>query len=550
MRLSISVCLLVLWAAPRARRLAQGGAHAAAQGQLRGGPDRVRRPPQGRQGRRPRQHRPVEGAGLAGRVRQGAGRRRRRPWRSCPRTPTCSPAGPSCCTSAAGTTRRSKAADAALAVKDKHFLARWVRAQVFRDRGDAKDADAEVKRIVRIYGDVVNTADEIKTPEDLVVVGLASAENARWNGLADEFQAILEDLYGDAVKFDKDFWPGEYQAGMLLLEKYNRGEALDAFDKALKINPSASEALVGQGVVGPPADGDQGRRALRRARPQVQPAPARGAAAAGRRLPRRRRLRQGAQGAGPGAQGQPARRAHAGPRRGVLPVHERQEGVTTPSSPRSRRSRRSRPSSGSSSASGPTSGGATTSPSRPTRRRSPSGPSWRGRRTTSACSTRASARRPRARRCSTRASRSTASTCASPTCARSSTTSPSTRRSRASTSSCATTPRPTRRSGRTSRSSWSRSTRRWRSGSTTGPRGRSSSRSSRRTTCSAAGPSACRTCTRSGPAPAASWRWCRRTRRRGRASRPASRSTGRACCGTRSSTCSTWRRRTTSSRTG
>ena len=36
---------------------------------------------------------------------------------------------------------------------------------------------------------------------------------------------------------------------MLLLEKYNRGEALHAFDKALKINPNAAEALVGKGVV-------------------------------------------------------------------------------------------------------------------------------------------------------------------------------------------------------------------------------------------------------------------------------------------------------------
>src|SRR5262245_7294771 len=78
---------------------------------------------------------------------------------------------------------------------------------------------------------------------------MASAENARWNGLADEFQAILEDLYGDAIKFDKAYWPAELQAGILLLEKYNRGEALDAFDKALKINPSASEALTARGVV-------------------------------------------------------------------------------------------------------------------------------------------------------------------------------------------------------------------------------------------------------------------------------------------------------------
>lgn len=141
-----------------------------------------------------------------------------------------------------------KAADAALAVNDRHLLARWVRAQVFRDQGDVKAADAEVKRIVRLYSETVNTANEIKDPESLVVVGQASAENARWNGLADEFQTILEDLYGDAVKFDKAYWPAEWQAGLLLLEKYNRGEALDAFDKALTINPSASEVLAAKGV--------------------------------------------------------------------------------------------------------------------------------------------------------------------------------------------------------------------------------------------------------------------------------------------------------------
>lgn len=139
-------------------------------------------------------------------------------------------------------------ADAALALRERQLLARWVRAQVLRDRGDLKEADAEVKRIVRLYSDVVNTANEIKDPEDLVVVGLASAENARWNGLDDEFQAILEDLYGDAIKFNKAYWPAELQAGLLLLEKYNRGEALDALDKALTINPGASEALAAKGA--------------------------------------------------------------------------------------------------------------------------------------------------------------------------------------------------------------------------------------------------------------------------------------------------------------
>jgi tetratricopeptide (TPR) repeat protein len=141
-----------------------------------------------------------------------------------------------------------KDARAALAVKDKNLAARWVVAQVYRDRGDIKEAEAECRRIFRTYNDVVNTPEEIKDPESLVIVGQASAENARWNKLSDEFQAILDDLYDDAAKSDKSFWPAEYHAGLLLLEKYKRGEALDAFDKALKINPSASEVLTAKGV--------------------------------------------------------------------------------------------------------------------------------------------------------------------------------------------------------------------------------------------------------------------------------------------------------------
>src|SRR5204863_9458799 len=58
---------------------------------------------------------------------------------------------------------------------------------------------------------------------------------------------ILNEVYGDALKLDADLWPAEHGAGMLLLEKYNRGEAKAAFDKALAINPRAAEPLVGKG---------------------------------------------------------------------------------------------------------------------------------------------------------------------------------------------------------------------------------------------------------------------------------------------------------------
>jgi tetratricopeptide (TPR) repeat protein len=141
-----------------------------------------------------------------------------------------------------------EASEKALASKPVHFLARWIRGQVARDRADFKAADAEFRWFVRTYTERSDKDDDIKDPEELLLVGLAGTENARWHNLSDQFRIILNDVYGDALRNDKVFWPAEYQAGMLLLEKYNRGEALDAFDKALAINPNAAEALVGKGL--------------------------------------------------------------------------------------------------------------------------------------------------------------------------------------------------------------------------------------------------------------------------------------------------------------
>jgi len=138
-------------------------------------------------------------------------------------------------------------AEKAIAIKKNHFQARWVRAQVYRDRGDLKPADVECRWFVRTYSERSNNDDDIKDPDELLTVGLAGAENARWHNLSDQFKVILNDVYGDALKADKDYWLAEYHAGMLLLEKHNRPEALDALDKALKINPQAAEVLVAKG---------------------------------------------------------------------------------------------------------------------------------------------------------------------------------------------------------------------------------------------------------------------------------------------------------------
>jgi tetratricopeptide (TPR) repeat protein len=140
-----------------------------------------------------------------------------------------------------------KAAAQALGLVAENFRAHWVRAQLSRNRGDLKKADAEFRWFVRTYTARSDADKDIKDPDDLLVVGLAGCENARWNNLPDQFQFVLTEVYGDALKAEPNFWPAEYQAGMLLVEKYNRGEALAAFDKALAINPNAAEALAGKG---------------------------------------------------------------------------------------------------------------------------------------------------------------------------------------------------------------------------------------------------------------------------------------------------------------
>jgi tetratricopeptide (TPR) repeat protein len=137
-----------------------------------------------------------------------------------------------------------KAAESALAVDKQSVRARWVRVQVWRDRGEVARVRPELPWFTRLYNET-----EIKDPDDLYTLGLAVSEYTRWKkGLADQFQDILTELYGGALRLDKDFWPAEYQAGRLLLEKYNRPEALDAFNKALTINPNAPEPYIGKAM--------------------------------------------------------------------------------------------------------------------------------------------------------------------------------------------------------------------------------------------------------------------------------------------------------------
>ncbi len=139
-----------------------------------------------------------------------------------------------------------KDADAALAKKENQLLARWTKGRILREKGDTDAADKAFRWIVRHYTARSNDDDDIIDPDELLVVAEAGAENARWHSLSRQFSFILNEVISDALKSDPDFWPAEFLAGSMLLEKYNRPDAGDAFDKALKLNPKAADALVGK----------------------------------------------------------------------------------------------------------------------------------------------------------------------------------------------------------------------------------------------------------------------------------------------------------------
>ena len=136
---------------------------------------------------------------------------------------------------------------AALAANDAQLFARWTKARILRDRGQLDDADQAFRWVVRYYTARSNADNDIKDADELVIVAACGAENARWHNLSRQFAFILNEVLADALKFDADVWTAEQMAGEMLLEKYNRPDAVDAFDNALKINPKAVEPLVGKG---------------------------------------------------------------------------------------------------------------------------------------------------------------------------------------------------------------------------------------------------------------------------------------------------------------
>jgi cellulose synthase operon protein C len=129
-----------------------------------------------------------------------------------------------------------KSATAALDGDADQLLARWVQAEIDRLAGRLDEANTHYKWLVDYYN-----AHDVTDAESLGWIGLAAAQFARWNRVADQFSFLVNELYPDAGKADPKWWPAHYYAGLLYLEKYNQAEASRELKAALVINPSAAE---------------------------------------------------------------------------------------------------------------------------------------------------------------------------------------------------------------------------------------------------------------------------------------------------------------------
>jgi len=127
-------------------------------------------------------------------------------------------------------------ASRALELDGDLLLARWVRGEVARMSGRLDEANAAYKGLVDFYND-----HDVTDVESLEWIGLGAAQFARWNRLSDQFHFLVNELYPDAIKLDRAWWPAHYQAGLLFLEKYNRADAARELKAALVLNPHAAE---------------------------------------------------------------------------------------------------------------------------------------------------------------------------------------------------------------------------------------------------------------------------------------------------------------------
>lgn len=135
-----------------------------------------------------------------------------------------------------------KSAETAIKLDGQQPLAHLVLADVYTETGRIKKAAEGYRWFVRYYNRKQPT-----DAETLLLVAHGSLQYARWNRVSNIFGFVLNTLCPDALKDDKLSWQASHISGDLLLEKYNRAQAMPEYDAALAINPQATPVLVSLG---------------------------------------------------------------------------------------------------------------------------------------------------------------------------------------------------------------------------------------------------------------------------------------------------------------
>jgi tetratricopeptide (TPR) repeat protein len=121
----------------------------------------------------------------------------------------------------------------------ENLLARLVLADVYAETGRSEEANEAYRWFIRYYNE--------RQPEDavsLLWVAEGAIQYARWNHNTQIFHFVVNTLCPDALKNDPNAWRAHLLGGSLLLEKFNREQAVPELEQAITLNPRAAEAIV------------------------------------------------------------------------------------------------------------------------------------------------------------------------------------------------------------------------------------------------------------------------------------------------------------------
>ncbi len=129
-----------------------------------------------------------------------------------------------------------------LKLDGQHPLAHFVLADIQTETGRLDEAIESYVWFVRFYNRAQPT-----DAETLGLIARGSLQYARWKASSQILKFVINTLCPDALKADENYWQAHQIAGDLLLEKYNRAQALPELRRALVINPRAADVLVSLG---------------------------------------------------------------------------------------------------------------------------------------------------------------------------------------------------------------------------------------------------------------------------------------------------------------